>query len=89
MYAVPQLAHLRPCRPESSARVESKTPKAPEPGVRDADPINLTGQESRLVPVHGGGIKQTYHTRAAVDAQAILAAAERLTQVINDKPDYQ
>ena len=42
--------------PQSSAA--RKAPKVPEPGARDTDQIKLTDEQSRLMPVHGGGFEQ-------------------------------
>jgi len=39
-------------------------PKAPTPGPRDSDQINLTDEESRIMPVAGGGFEQAYNAQA-------------------------
>ena len=36
-----------------------KPPAAPRPGPKDSDQINLTDEESRMMPVSGGGFEQT------------------------------
>ena len=38
-----------------------KPPRAPEPGPRDKDQLNLTDEESRILPVAGGGFEQAYN----------------------------
>ena len=62
-----------------------KTPKAPEPGVRETDQINLTDEESRIMPVAGGGFEQAYNAQAGVDAETMLVVATGVTQAPNDK----
>ena len=70
-------------------KLRGKTPTAPEPGARDTDQINLTDEESRIMPVSGGGFEQCYNAQAAVDAQTMLVVATGLTQAPNDKEQVQ
>ena len=62
-----------------------KPPTAPTPGPKDSDQINLTDEESRIMPVSGGGFEQAYNAQAAVDTQSMLVVATGLTQAPNDK----
>ena len=62
-----------------------KPPSAPTPGPKDSDQINLTDEESRIMPVSGGGFEQAYNAQAAVDTQSMLVVATGLTQAPNDK----
>ena len=62
-----------------------KPPAAPMPGPKDSDQINLTDEESRIMPVSGGGFEQAYNAQAAVDAETMLVVATGLTQAPNDK----
>ena len=62
-----------------------KPPAAPTPGPKDSDQINLTDEESRIMPVSGGGFEQAYNAQAAVDTQSMLVVATGLTQAPNDK----
>jgi len=66
-----------------------KPPAAPEPGVKDSDQINLTDEESRIMPVSGGGFEQCYNAQAGVDAGTMLVVASTLTQAPNDKQQLQ
>ena len=66
-----------------------KAPKAPEPGARDTDQINLTDAESRIMPVHAGGFEQAYNAQAAVDAKTMLVIATGMTQSPNDKEQVE
>ena len=62
-----------------------KPPKAPEPGPKASDQINLTDEESRIMPVAGGGFEQAYNAQAGVDADTMLVIATGVTQAPNDK----
>ena len=62
-----------------------KPPTAPTPGPKDSDQINLTDEESRIMPVSGGGFEQAYNAQAAVDTESMLVVATGLTQAPNDK----
>jgi hypothetical protein len=62
-----------------------RPPKAPEPGPKDSDQINLTDEESRIMPQAGGGFEQSYNAQAGVDATTMLVVAAHVTQAPNDK----
>ncbi|GGB64131.1 hypothetical protein GCM10011505_50800 [Tistrella bauzanensis] len=62
-----------------------KDPRPPEPGPRDGDQVNLTDEDSRIMPRSGGGFDQSYNAQAAVDAATMLVVATHLTQAPNDK----
>lgn len=66
-------------------KMGGKTPTAPQSGPRDSDQINLTDEESRIMPVAGGGFEQAYNAQAAVDAATMLVVATHVTQAPNDK----
>jgi hypothetical protein len=66
-------------------KLGGKPPKALEPGVRDTAQINLTDEESRIMPVAGGGFEQVYNAQAGVDAATMLVVAVGVTQAPNDK----
>jgi transposase len=62
-----------------------RPPKPPVAGVRAQDQINLTDEESRILPVSGGGFEQAYNAQAGVDAQSLLVVAAGVSQAPNDK----
>ncbi|KAF0146806.1 MAG: hypothetical protein FD187_3199 [bacterium] len=70
---------------ESGRKPGGKPPKAPEAGPKAQDQINLTDEESRIMPVSGGGFEQAYNAQAAVDAASMLVVAPSVTQACNDK----
>jgi transposase len=62
-----------------------KPPKAPTPGPRPDDQINLTDEDSRIMPVAGGGFEQCYNAQAVVDTETMLVLLPQVTQAANDK----
>src|SRR5450830_114775 len=74
---------------ETGKKPRGKPPAPPEPGAKDSDQINLTDEESRIMPVSGGGFDQCYNAQAGVDADTMLVVATTLTQAPNDKQQVQ
>jgi transposase len=71
-------------------RQAGKTPRGKEPqppvvGPRPKDQVNLTDEESRIMPVPGGGYEQAYNVQAAVDTETMLVVATGVTQQTHDK----
>jgi hypothetical protein len=62
-----------------------KAPQPPTPGPRPTDQINLTDEESRIMPVAGGGFEQCYNAQALVDTETMLVVIPQVTQATNDK----
>src|SRR6202167_2223840 len=52
-----------------------KPPQPPLEGPRPSDQVNLTDEESRIMPVAGGGFEQCYNAQAAVAAGSLLVVA--------------
>jgi len=65
---------------ETGKKPAGKPPQAPQPGPRASDQVNLTDEESRIMPVAGGGFEQAYNAQAAVDALTMLVVATGVTQ---------
>ena len=74
---------------DTGKKPSGKQPKVPQPGPKDSDQINLTDEESRIMPVPGGGFEQAYNAQAAVDADTMLVVAAGLTQAPNDKEQIE
>ena len=51
-------------RKKTGRKPRGPKPKPPTGGVRDKDQINLTDEESRIMPVSGGGFEQAYNAQA-------------------------
>ena len=62
-----------------------KPPAPPVEGPLPADQVNLTDEESRIMPVAGGGFDQCYNAQAAVAAGSLLVVATDVVQAPNDK----
>jgi hypothetical protein len=60
-------------------------PRRPTPGPRPDDQINLTDEDSRIMPVAGGGFEQCYNAQAVVDTETMLVLVPQVTQAANDK----
>ena len=52
-----------------------KPPAPPVEGPHSKDQINLTDEDSRIMPVAGGGFDQGYNAQAAVAAGSLLVVA--------------
>lgn len=66
-----------------------KAPKPPEPGARDKDQVNLTDDESRIMPSSGGAFEQAYNAQASVDVDSGLIVTRHVTQATNDKKEVE
>ena len=68
-------------------KARGKEPKPPKPGPTAKDQVNLTDEESRIMPTSGGGFEQTYNVQAGVDAASKLIITAHVTQQPNDKQE--
>ena len=66
-----------------------KPPQPPVEGPRPTDHVNLTDEESRIMPVAGGGFEQCYNAQAVVAADSLLVVAVGVTQAPNDKQQLE
>ena len=66
-----------------------KPPEPPTEGPLPKDQINLTDEESRIMPVAGGGFDQCYNAQAAVAAGSLLVVASDVVQAPNDKQQIE
>ena len=62
-------------------------PKPPESGPRKKDQVNLTDEESRIMPTSGKGFEQAYNAQAAVDIDTMIIVESHVTQSPNDKKE--
>ena len=62
-----------------------KPPLPPSEAPGPLDQINLTDEESRIMPVSGGGFEQAYNAQAAVAVGSMLVVASDVVQAPNDK----
>ena len=68
-------------------KAKGKEPKPPKPGPSAKDQVNLTDEESRIMPTSGGGFEQTYNAQAGVDTASKLIVSVHVTQNPNDKQE--
>ena len=89
-HAVESQAHEAKCAKRQAQREAGKKPRGPEPEPpssepRPGDQVNLTDEESRIMPTSGGGFEQSYNAQAAVDTATMLVITAHVTQAPNDK----
>jgi transposase/sRNA-binding protein len=70
-------------------KAKGKKPKPPKPGPNAKDQVNLTDEESRIMPVSDGGFGQAYNVQAGVDTATKLIVATHITQQPNDKQELK
>jgi len=70
---------------ETGKKSRGKAPKPPKSGPTAKDQVNLTDEDSRIMPTSGGGFEQAYNVQAGVDTTSKLIVATHVTQQPNDK----
>ncbi len=78
----------REAQREAGKKPRGKEPKPPQAGPGQKDQINLTDEESRIMPT-ASGFEQAYNAQAAVDTESRLLIATSLTQQTNDKQQVE
>jgi transposase len=66
-----------------------RVPQPPVEGPLPTDQVNLTDEESRIMPVAGGGFEQCYNAQAVVVAGSLLVIAADVVQAPNDKQQLE
>ncbi len=69
----------------SGSKVRGRAPQPPVEGPKEKDQINLTDEESRIMPTGGGRFEQAYNVQAGVDTASHLIVTQFVTQACNDK----
>ena len=54
-------------------------PQAPSSKPKGGDQINLTDEESRIMPGSSGGFGQSYNAQAGVDTETMLVVTAHVT----------
>ena len=62
-----------------------KPPQPPTAGPGPTDQVNLTDEDSRIMPVAGGGFEQAYNAQATVATGSLLVVTNDVVQAANDK----
>lgn len=74
---------------ESGKKARGRNPVPPEAGPHPKDQVNLTDEESRIMPSSSGGFEQAYNAQAGVDVDSHLIVEQHVTQHPNDKQEIQ
>lgn len=72
---------------DAGKKPRGREPKPPQSDPKDADQVSLTDEESRIMPVSGGGFEQCYNAQACVDTETMLVVSTHVTQATNDKQE--
>lgn len=75
----------RAAQRDAGKKPRGKEPEPPEAGPKDRDQVNLTDEESRIMPVSGGGFEQSYNAQAGVDTETMMVITAHVSQACNDK----
>ena len=68
-------------------KLGGKKPIEPTHEPKATDQVNLTDDESRIMPTSGGGFSQAYNTQASVDMDSRIIVHNHVTQNTNDKKE--
>ncbi len=74
---------------QTGKKTGGKPPQPPTPGPTEKDQVNLTDDESRIMPTSGGGFEQAYNAQAGVDAETMLIVTFHVSQAPNDKQELE
>lgn len=74
---------------ETGKKPGGRPPTPPQAGPTAKDQVNLTDEESRIMPVSRGGFEQAYNAQAGVDTASKLIVSSLLTQQPNDKQELK
>lgn len=72
---------------QAGKKPRSRNPQPPKPGPNKKDQVNLTDEESRIMPSSGKGFDQSYNAQAAVDLDSMLIVESHVSQCPNDKQE--
>jgi len=67
-----KMAQRKRIEDQRGNKIDGSNLGAPEPGVRESDQVNLTDEESRIMPFLDGGVEQTYNCQACLDIESGL-----------------
>ena len=84
-----KMAERRAKAKKSGKKPRGRPPKPPEPGPKKTDQVNLTDEDSRIMPTSGGNFEQSYNAQAGVDMDSLLIVESHLTQQPNDKQQLE
>jgi len=74
---------------KTGKKPRGKAPKPPEAGPKDKDQVNITDEESRIMPGSSSGFEQSYNAQASVDIDSGMIVTGHVTQNANDKQEVK
>jgi transposase len=74
---------------QTGKKPRGREPEPPAEGPAAKDQVNLTDEDSRIMPVAGGGFDQCYNAQAAVATGSLLVLATEVSQACNDKEQLE
>jgi transposase len=80
-----KIAQQKKREEETGKKNRRNGPKPPTPGPHKHDQVNLTDEESRIMPKSGGSFEQAFNAQLSVDHDTHLVVASYVTQHTNDK----
>jgi transposase len=79
----------RQAQRDAGKKPKGREPKPPQCDPKAKDQVNLTDEESRIMPVSGGGFEQCFNAQASVDTDTMLVMSTHVTQATNDKQQIE
>jgi transposase len=83
-----KVARRKAYEEETGKKPKGRKPVAPSSEPQPKDQVNLTDEESRVMPTQGG-FEQAYNAQAGVDTETYLIVEQHLTQSPNDKQEVE
>ncbi len=83
-----KMARRKAYEEESGKKPKGRKPIAPSAEPLPKDQVNLTDEESRIMPTQNG-FEQAYNAQASVDIETHLIIEQHLTQSPNDKLEIE
>jgi transposase/IS5 family transposase len=82
-----KIAARQEIKTKTGKNAKGRVPVAPQEGPRAKDQVNLTDEESRIMPGKAGGFEQAYNAQAAVDIKSMIIVENHISQCSNDKKE--
>ena len=73
----------------SGKKVGGRPPKEPEAGPKEKDQVNLTDEESRIMPGANGEFIQGFNAQAVVEEDSHMVVGNHVSQATNDKQEVE
>jgi transposase len=74
---------------ETGKKAGGKAPKEPEEEISGKAQMNMTDEDSRIMPKCKGSFEQSYNAQAGVDVGSHMIVNEHVTQASNDKEELK